>query len=56
MKRYKVRLLHYKDHKSFVIYLSANSILYACRKANEFVRNAYGFGVYYISSVYQDQL
>lgn len=51
MQRYRVKLLRYKDLKSFVIYLSADCISCAYYKANEFIQNAYGIGTYYLLSV-----
>lgn len=54
MKRYRVKLLRYKDHKLLVIYLSADRVSCACCKASEFAKNAYGFGTYYIISCYQE--
>lgn len=54
MKRYRVKLLRYKDLKSFVIYLSADCISCAYYKAYWFIQNAYGFGTYYLISVYQE--
>ena len=54
MKRYRVKLLRYKDLKFFVIYLSADCISCARYKANKFIQNAYGTGTYYLISVYQE--
>lgn len=54
MKRYRVKLLRYKDLKHFVIYLSADCVSCACYKASKFIQNAYGIGTYCLISVYQE--
>jgi hypothetical protein len=54
MKRYRVKLLRHEDFKPFVIYLSADCVSCACYKASKFIQNAYGFGTYYLISVYQE--
>ena len=55
MKRYRVKLLRYKDLKSFVIHLSADSVSCAQCKVNEFIQNAYGIGTsFFLVSVKQE--
>ena len=54
MQRYIVKLIRYKDLKSFVIYLSADCISGAYYKAYWFIQNAYGIGTYYLLSVEQE--
>lgn len=54
MQRYRVKLLRRKDLKQFVIYLSADCTSCAYYKAYWFIRKAYGFGTYYLISVYQE--